>query len=149
MIATPSYIRNAEAVVKAFGYWPSFHDAPVVGFRYDQEGAGAVDLTVHGWEMTADVDERGFFRLIKHHLISFVFLGISDAELDQFDPENILLGLSFSSLEELDADGRFRVTLDSAMGGERCGSFSARSGEIVEVVPCGSDGRKIGPFRPL
>jgi hypothetical protein len=147
MIATPSYIRNAEAVVKAFGYWPSFHDAPVVGFRYDEEGDGAVDLTVHGWEMTPDVDERGFFKLIKHHLISFVFLGISDAELDQFRAENILFGLGFSSLEEFNVAGKFSVTLDSAMGGDLCGSFSARIGEIVEVVPCGSDGRKIGPFR--
>lgn len=142
MIPTPSYVRNAEAVVKAFGYWPSFHDAPVVAFRYDKEGPGAVELTVHGWEMTPDVDERGFFKLIKHHLISFVFLGISDAELDQFICGNILFGLEFSSLEEFAAAGTFCVTLDSAMGGDLCGSFSARIGEVVEVVPCGSDGRK-------
>jgi hypothetical protein len=48
MILTPSYLRNNEAVVEAFGYWPSFQDAPVLAFRFTQEAGGEVEMTLHG-----------------------------------------------------------------------------------------------------
>ena len=59
MMQAPSYLRNTRAVVEAFGYWPSFHDAAVVDIRYDPDGGGVVGLTLHGWEITREVDERG------------------------------------------------------------------------------------------
>lgn len=139
MTSVPSYVRNTQAVLEAFGYWPSFHDAPVVDFRYKPEGA--VDFILHGWEMTADVDERGYFKLIKHHLVEFAFQEVSDADLERFTSMgNILFGLEFSTPEEFAAAGRFRVLLDSAMGGDLCGSFCARSGEVLAVIPCDKDG---------
>jgi len=49
---------------------------------------------------------------------------------------NILFGLGFPSAEEFASAGKFSVKLDSAMGGDLCGSFSARSGEVLEIVPC-------------
>jgi len=142
MTPAPPYVRNTEAVVRAFGYWPSFHDSPVTAFDYNRHGSGEVDLSLHGWEMTKEVDERGFFRLIKHHLVRFAFRGVSDADLDQFTSGNILFELGFSTPEEFGAAGKFSVTLDSAMGCEHCGSFCARSGEVLEVVPCCAYGRR-------
>ncbi|HWD18246.1 MAG TPA: Imm50 family immunity protein [Verrucomicrobiae bacterium] len=141
MKSAPPYLRNTNAVLKAFGYWPSFHDAPVVAFRYDRKGHGAVELTLHGWEMTADVDARGFYKLIKRHLVRFAFKEITEPKLDEFDSENILFGLNFSSPEDFAAVGRFSVELDSAIGCELCGSFCAKSGEVLEVIPCDAEGR--------
>ncbi len=48
MTSVPTYLRNHEAVLNAFGYWPDFHDARVLGFRY-REGTGSrVELDLHG-----------------------------------------------------------------------------------------------------
>ncbi len=146
MTPAPPYLRNTEAVVKAFGYWPSFHDAPVVAFHYDRGGHRAVEFTLHGWEITPEVDERGFFKLTKHHLVQFAFREISDADLERFTSMgNILLGLGFSTPEEFEASGKFRVDLDSAMGRDLCGSFFARIGEVVAVAPCDAHGRRTEP----
>jgi hypothetical protein len=133
-------LRNNEAVVKAFGYWPSFHDAPVLAFRFIEEAGGEVEMDLHGWEMTEVVDERGYFKLIKHHLVRFAFREISNADLREFTPNNILFALGLSSPDEFEAAGKFKVTLDSAMGSDLCGSFSARSGEVLEVTPCDEKG---------
>lgn len=141
----PSYLRNGQAVVDAFGYWPSFHDAPVRDFRYESAGVGIIRFTLHGWEMAPEVDERGYFKLVKHHLVEFEFQEVSDPDLDQFTSmSNVLLGLWFSAPEEFETAGRFKVELDSAMGGDLCGSFSARSGEVVAVVPCDKNGKRTG-----
>lgn len=143
MTTAPSYLRNITAVMEAFGYWPSFHDAPVIDFTYELDGAGAIGFTLHGWEMTAEVDTRGCYKLIKHHLVRFAFRDISDPDLERFTSMgNILFGLEFSAPEEYQAEGRFRVRLDSAMGGDLCGSFSARRGEVLAVIPCDKDGRR-------
>ncbi len=101
-----------------------------------------MDLILHGWETTPEVDERGYFKLSKHHLVRFAFHGISDADLDHFICGNILFQLGFSSPEEFAAAGRFSVDLDSAMGGDLCGSFSAAAGEVLEVTPCDREGRR-------
>src|SRR5689334_2843630 len=142
MRPAPSYLRNYEAVMTAFGYWPSFHDAPVLAFRFSEEAGGEVELALHGWEMTGAVDDRGYFKLIKHHLVRFVFREISDAELHQFTADNILLELGLSSPEEFEVTRKFGVTLDSAMGSDLCGSFSASTGEILDVTPCDEKGNK-------
>jgi hypothetical protein len=149
MTPAPSYLRNTESVVRAFGYWPSFHDASVVAFRYDRGGQGAVEFTLHGWEMTPEVDERGSYKLTKHHLVRFAFQDISDADLDRFSAaSNILFGLGLSTAEEFQSAGKFSVDLNSAMGGDLCGSFCARTGEVLEVLSCDPDGQGADPCAP-
>jgi hypothetical protein len=143
MTPVPSYLRNNEAVVKAFGYWPSFHDAPVIDFRYKPDGAGVAGFTLHGWEMTPEVDERGYFKLTKHHLVEFAFQEISDADLERFTSMgNILFELGFSRPEEFEVAGKFRVRLDSAIGGNLRGCFWARRGEVLSVCRCDKDGNR-------
>ena len=136
MRPVPAYLRNHEAVIRAFGYWPSFHDACVVGFLRDMTPPARVELVIHGWEMTNEVDDRGYFKLIKHHLVRFQFEGISNAELDQFTSGNILFGMDFSAPDEFTSKGVFEVRMDSAIGCEFSAAFCARAGEVSEVVPC-------------
>ena len=143
----PTFLRNVEAVVSAFGHWPSFHDARVVAFHFDNEGPGVVDLTLHGWTMAPDIDERGFYKLTNHHLVRFRFSEISDADLDGFSADNILFGLTFLPSKDSTVSEMFTVLMDSAMGGDLSGSFSARSGEVTEVSACDSQGRLTEPFR--
>lgn len=132
MRETPSYISGFESVVAAFGYWPSFHDSPVLTFKRTSE---FVELQVEAWEMTSEVDSRGYFVLTKRHEIGFRFAGISSAELDDFIPDNILFELGFSPVAHFQSTGQFQVDLDSAMGGDLCGRFTATSGEVTFVRP--------------
>jgi hypothetical protein len=84
------------------------------------------------------VDAKGFFVLRKHALVSFRFDGIHDTEMDAFAAKNILFGMELSP----SGDGSsFQVVLDSAM--DMSGSFSARKGEVVSVIPCTSDGKEV------
>ncbi len=132
MIETPTYLRNFERVVDAYGYWPSFHDSPVLRFSHDNN---SIELEVEAWEMTSETDHEGYFKLVKKHRIGFRFSDVTSAELDDFIPDNILFGLGFSSIAERDSNGHFFVDLDSAMGGDLCGRFTAESGEVIEVTP--------------
>ena len=133
MIEVPRYIRNHEAVVSAFGYWPSFHDAPILAFKRTTD---RITLALHAWEMTSQVDASGYFVRQKHHIVRFTFCGITQVDLAQFIPENILFALLFSPSSVFEATGQFTVDLDSAMGGDLCGSFAATSGEVMAVLPC-------------
>jgi len=129
----PTYIRNHEAVVSFFGRWPLFHDAVVLA--YEKE-ADSISFTLHSWLMTDQVDEKGYFILRNHALISFRFGGLHDVQMDAFGSGNILFGLEFSPCS---APALFHVQLDSVMG--MSGTFSASSGEVVSVIPCTSDGK--------
>ncbi|MDB6067867.1 MAG: hypothetical protein JWR26_4075 [Pedosphaera sp.] len=143
MIPAPTYLRNNEAVIKAFGYWPSFHDAPVLDFRYSKEAGGEAAFTLHGWKMTGVVDDRGYHEMSKHHLVRFSFRDISDEDLSSFIPENILFDLGFSGQEEFAAAGKFKVDLNSAMGSDVGGSFFARTGEVLDVALCDEKGKRV------
>ena len=57
--------------------------------------------------------------------------------MDAFDAENILFGIEFFPSSD---DSTFRVVLDSVM--DKSGSFSARNGEVVSVIPCTPHGHE-------
>lgn len=140
MIEVPRYIHNHEAVVSAFGYWPSFHDAPVLAFEH---AADEITLSLHAWQMTSEVDAKGYFVRHKHHIVRFAFCGLARTDLAPFIPENILFALGFSPSSGFEATGQFTVTLDSAIGGDLCGSFTATSGEVTAVLPCDERGQSL------
>lgn len=129
----PTYIRNHEAVVSFFGHWPLFHDAKVTAY---EAGADSISVTLHTWQITDEVDARGYFVLRNHALVSFQFDSLSEVKMHAFRSGNILFGLEISPCS---APASFHVELDSVM--DMSGSFSARSGEVVSVIPCTSDGK--------
>ncbi|MBK1790201.1 Imm50 family immunity protein [Persicirhabdus sediminis] len=126
----PTYLQNFQSVIDAFGYWPDFHDSPVRHFRV---GDDLIKLEVEAWEMTDEVDDQGYFKLIKRHTVGFEFTDIVSTDLEQFIPENILFELGFSTEEERQGQGFFGVTLDSAMGSDLCGAFRAKAGSVSFV----------------
>jgi len=132
MREVPTYIKNFQRVVDTYGYWPSFHDSPVLKFAVDSD---TIQLEVKAWEMTSEVDAKGYFVLTKKHNIGFIFTGLVSTELDAFIPENILYDLGFTPLDEHNSQGYFNIELDSAMGSDLCGRFSATVGEVTHVTP--------------
>jgi len=131
----PTFIKNHQRVVDFFGRWPSFHDANVPAYEMGADHE-SLSLTLHTWLMTDQVDAKGFFVLRNHALVSFRFGGLRDVVMDAVRSGNILFGMEIS--QNSDATS-FHVELDSVM--DMSGSFSARSGEVVSVIPCTSDGK--------
>ena len=137
---TPAYILNHQAVVNLYGRWPSFHDANVLEYTTPDAKSQSLGFTLHTWQMTNEVDAKGFYVLQKHALVSFLFHNIYDVNMDKFRSGNILFGMELIPSTGLSS---FRVQLDSVM--DMSGSFSARSGEVISVIPCTSDGKAAQP----
>ena len=79
--------------MKWFGQVPSFHDAEILDLHLKREGAST--LKVHAWNMTSKV-RNGYFVLGKHAVVEFTFEGITDLELEEFNHQNAIDGLTLS-----------------------------------------------------
>jgi hypothetical protein len=93
------------------GRAPSFHDAEVLELSLDRRKARC-SIKIHAFQMTSEVDGKGFFILDKHALVSFRLEGVVNLELNDFNEQNIIHGLVLSRT----ADQNFRVELDPAYG---------------------------------
>ena len=71
-------IEGAKNLRDWFGYWPSFHDAEVILLHLNRSDAST--LAVHTWEMTKEVDEKGFYVLAKHVVVEFVMKEVVEEE---------------------------------------------------------------------
>lgn len=116
----PGEIAGAEAVTSIFGEWPSFHDAEVLRVRLDRgDGRSPVHLEadVHVFAMTSEVDDRGFFVLRDHTLVTLRFDGIADLDLGGFNHQNVLFSLSLEDITSRQLDVlRWAVRFDSSHG---------------------------------
>ncbi|HEV8542702.1 MAG TPA: Imm50 family immunity protein, partial [Verrucomicrobiae bacterium] len=84
-------IENAEALASIFGRWPSFHDAEVWSLTYERTPKGFdVTATIHVFEMTSEVDARGFYRLQKHTRVILRFADCLEAGFQWFNHQNVL-----------------------------------------------------------
>jgi hypothetical protein len=75
-------IPGAAELRAWYGGMPSFHDANVLDFRIDGNGKGF--LKVQAFRMTDQVDDKGYFILDKHVVVTFIFDGIASIELMDF-----------------------------------------------------------------
>lgn len=132
---TPDYIENHEAVLRAFGYWPSFHDAPLHGIRLYTKPVVTIEASVEVFEISSDVDVHGFFRRVNIHTVEFRFSDVQDFEGNFFNVPNTFIEVVFSSPSEFQAKGRFMVRATSVMGGVCYANFSASHGEVISVKP--------------
>ena len=104
-----SEIHGAAELQEWFGYWPSFHDAEIVGLHLNRKGSSS--LRVHTWEMTKEIDEKGYYVLAKHVVVEFIFEAVSGLSLNGFNLQNVIFGLAIEK-----TDPGFRVTLDDCYG---------------------------------
>ena len=140
-MSPPPYqrVEGHEGVVKAFGYWPRFHDAEVCSLILDRntplcEGVAdaRIELCLHAFEWTSGEKPR-----FNHHLVRLRFYDVRAVKLEDFNHQNALLELR---LEEATLpDSGFRVTFIPAHG--LFGSFGAATAQVLSVVPCDEKGQ--------
>lgn len=118
-------VRGAAELNAWFGYWPTFHDAEVLSVALERNAASR--LRVHTWHMTNQVDERGYYVMTKHIVVSFVLENVTDCELGAFNRQNVLNSLRV----ERESKG-FKVILDECYGLN--GSITA-TGLRIELEP--------------
>ena len=84
-------IKGGTELLDWFGCTPAFHDAEIISLSLNRNGIST--LALHGWQMTDRLDEKKYFILEKHAVISFSMMGIFDLELAGFSRQNVIEGL--------------------------------------------------------
>jgi len=102
-------IHGASELYDWFGYWPSFHDAEIISLHLNRGGNSS--LRVHTWEMTKEVDEKGYYVLARHVVVEFILEAVSDLSLNGFNHQNVVFGLEVEKI-----DSGFRLRLDDCYG---------------------------------
>lgn len=135
-------IAGTQKVFDIYGCFPAFHDAEVVRMVFTRgepdTGSPIIEFTLHGWEMTSEVEDSGYLRLIKHHLIDFRFSGVESVNLDGWNHQNVLFELIIRVIEQPEDHSLIEVELSTSYGLD--GVFRAVSGEVVDARPCDDNG---------
>ena len=133
-------LEGHGSVEAAFGRWPSFHDAEVHRIVLERAVPSGpmpkVEITVHAWNMTSEVDDSGYYRLTHHHLVDLVFDEVSELQLDGFNHQNVLSDLVLEPLQ----GGALRVELEHCFGVSS--SFIAKRAWVEAVTPCDRNGKR-------
>ncbi len=146
-IAPPTYLDNHEAVLTAFGYWPTFHDSEVVSLLMDQSGIlfdkihnARIEIVVHAFEWTESKERSE--PIFNHHLVHFAFENVSEVALEGFNHQNALHSFDFEEVpEDASCNHSFKVSLKSALG--LGGEFAASNGEVISVISCDQEGNPL------
>jgi hypothetical protein len=134
-------ISNYEAVLKAFGQWPSFHDGEVHRVVLDRtrrltSGSHypSIELEVRGWIMTDEVTDAGYYKQEHDSVVHFLFEEVSELELDGLNHQNVLSSLDFEAVKDAQSGSVFlSVELSHCYG--LSGSFKALRASVVSVAP--------------
>lgn len=132
MTPAPEGIGNAILVTDIFGFWPSFHDGEILSLTLNRKGPDSpvLNLSLHHWQLTSEVDSKGCYVLKNSTLTTFRFSKIEDLKLDGFNHQNVLLDLE---IVRDPGSGRYSVGLPSSFGCE--GSFTCDSVLVISAVP--------------
>jgi hypothetical protein len=133
MPSNTSNIENADLVESIFGSWPSFHDAEIhnIVLRRDCAPSPEMDVTIHHWEMTTEVDSKGHYVLKKHTLTTLRFAEVSDLQLAGFNHQNVLWEFEISEISE--PHSKFAVSMPTSYGCEA--SFKCKQISVLSAVP--------------
>jgi hypothetical protein len=93
-----SVIDGALELYDWFGKWPTFHDAEIVSLHLNRRGLSS--LFIHTWDMTNEVDERGFYVLEKHVVVELALEDIVGMDFDGFNHQNVISGLDIEKKNE-------------------------------------------------
>jgi hypothetical protein len=121
-------IHGARELHDWFGYWPSFHDAEILTLRLNR--AGTSTMSVHTWEMTKELDAKGFYVISKHVVVEFAMKEVFDLRLNGFNQQNVINSLNVEKVKN-----GYRLILGDCFG--LAGTIDARelSIELTPGVP--------------
>jgi hypothetical protein len=127
-------VSNASRVTDIFGHWPSFHDAEVISLSLSRQKADSLGpvlvAEIHVFEMTREVSESGHFVCRNHSVVELQFNAVEGLELDGFNHQNALDGISIS---ESSTPGRLAIVLEPAYG--LGAAFTCSSVDVLSAVP--------------
>jgi hypothetical protein len=129
-------INNKKALIDIFGRWPSFHDAEIIRMVLEREGDGGpyLEAQIHVFEMTTEIDAKGYYVLKNPTLVTFRFTHIVLEYLKWFNQQNVLWDLEIININPEENDGcNFKVVMPSSYGCEA--SFDCKDIVIVNVKP--------------
>ena len=132
-------IEHAEKLTRIFGEWPSFHDAEVIRLTLDRSRSDgpSLEMDIHVFAMTAEVDSKGHYVLKNHTLVTLRFTEIATEELTGFNEQNALFDLKISEVDPATHDGRgVRVEISSSYG--LAGNFVCKRAIVSEVKAYGA-----------
>jgi len=125
-------IENAGALTGIFGEWPWFHDAEIISIRLERgPERPSLEAVIHVFRMTDDVDDRGFFVLTNHTLVTIRFDGIVLYDFKWFNHQNVIDGLEIGPATN--GEGRFAVEMPSNAGCEA--RFDCDAIVVIAAVP--------------
>jgi hypothetical protein len=135
MTTTTKGIENVELVESVFGCWPSFHDAEIhtIVITRDCESGPQMDITVHHWKMTSEVDSKGYYILDHHTLTTLRFFNVSDLELTGFNQQNVLGDILISDITMKASTTCFSVSMPTSFGCEA--SFKCGRIRVLSAAP--------------
>jgi hypothetical protein len=131
-------IHGSHLLTDIFGRWPSFHDAEVISMELCRNLTGiprpTLKARIHVFEMTSEVNDRGYYVLRNHVLVGFVFRGIDEFSMNGFNQQNALWGLEILGITSRQMEFlRFEVHFASSFGVEA--TFKCHSVEIETLEP--------------
>lgn len=103
-------IPGGQALVEWFGHVPRFHDAELLEITFSGKGVGL--LRIQAWNMTDQVDAKGYFVLDKHATVTLALEGVSAVNCVDFD---IMPAIIFD-LEITKGDESFRIEWSASYG---------------------------------
>jgi hypothetical protein len=112
-----SHVPGARELIAWFGYWPSFHDAEVTSIELVRSGVSRI--SVHTFEATNELNQKGQYICRKHVIVEFLLGGISSLDLNAFNHQNVISGLVLTQAEQgytLELEGCYGV--DGAIAAE-------------------------------
>ena|SRR2546430_6585271 len=142
-------IQGSEKLTDIFGYWPDFHDAEILEIHFWRGNVdpdqGRYDfpvfsISVHLWEMTTEAEPKGFLTR-RHHTVSKLrFFDVDHFQMEGFDHQNAILGLSIDRLERSEGPSPyFTVHMEPAHG---IGAlFECMRIEVESALACNEDGQ--------
>ena len=93
------------------GRVPSFHDAEVVELLLDRIESRC-RLKIHGFRITPDLDNEGYFVSVKHVVVTLQLTHVTDLKLEDYNHQNVIDGLGLVRKP----NGRILVTLEPCYG---------------------------------
>jgi len=139
-----SFISGSEKLTGVFGYWPSFHDAEVIELHLSRGDAlterrhprfPILTTKIHLWELTNEVDARGYFVLKHHTLATLRFHDVLELEMEGFNQQNALSCLLITPQEHTSGpwNRTYSVTFQAAFG--MAAQFRCSRIEVVDATP--------------
>jgi hypothetical protein len=143
------FIQDSQKLTSIFGYWPSFHDAEIIELHFWRGDVDAdkkryvfpiLTVKLHVWELTKEVDERGYYVARHHTLATLRFYDVYEFSMEGCNQQNAIFELLIEQQERTDGPSPFfTVEFRPAFG--MGASLRCLRVEVADAVPCASDGK--------